>query len=597
MADDDGPSEEPVRDARHRREIAALAIAAVAIPLAGWVFWALVLRLGPNDFHDYWLAGKLILQGQSPYDSAALAELARTEGLDLLVGGGYSYPLPFALAMVPFALLPFAVAVTAFNAISLALFGLTVAVWLGWAHGRAPAGRRRRLVTALAAGSVPAGLRDRGDGPGESGLFPLLAIGTVLALDGATSARRFWGGVLVGLAAIVKLVPAVFIAPLGLGRRFGAALGIAAGMVGALAAAARGRTLGRRRQWRSGLAIRPRRLLHEPVDQRLRHPARPAIREVEPIVGRRLRPAAGDAGCHRGLRPGDAGGPVAGSRHAGDAARCRARTGTGARGRHRRGAEGELLESSRSPWSRSACYWPSMRRTSGSARSVEPTWGFSARGSARRSFGLLVWAIEPPGLGPLTPVVTLAWSSSLYGLLALWFLFARRLRPGRIRPRPRSRSRAGHAAGRGPSAPACRGRGRRRRRRRPGRRPRPPRSAGSSGRTGPAMRRATGPGSSRRSRRRDRRRPSPRCRSGRRRRSRSRPPRRPARRCRAGRGSQDSRTGRIRRTSEPARPAETPTQPTANVSYGSHGPTPPVTSAETSSEKEPTRNPYDGPNS
>ncbi|HJX68023.1 MAG TPA: hypothetical protein VJ258_04780, partial [Candidatus Limnocylindrales bacterium] len=135
MADFDELGNASVRDKIRPREIAALAIAAVAVPLLGWAFWALVLHLGANDFHDYWLAGKLILQGQSPYDSAALAETARREGLSFLVGGGYSYPLPFAVAMVPFALLPFAVAVAAFGAVSLVLFGLTVAAWLVWAHG------------------------------------------------------------------------------------------------------------------------------------------------------------------------------------------------------------------------------------------------------------------------------------------------------------------------------------------------------------------------------------------------------------------------------------------------------------------------------
>jgi hypothetical protein len=37
------------------------------------------------------------------------------------------------------------------------------------------------------------------------------------------------------------------------------------------------------------------------------------------------------------------------------------------------------------------------------------------------------WAIEPPADGQLGSVVTLLWSSSLYGMLALWLLMARRL--------------------------------------------------------------------------------------------------------------------------------------------------------------------------
>ncbi|MGA3057316.1 MAG: glycosyltransferase family 87 protein, partial [Candidatus Limnocylindrales bacterium] len=177
MTDLGGPVDGSPRGRLRTREIAALALAAAAIPIIGWAFWALVLGLGPNDFHDYWLAGRLILQGQSPYDSAALAGLARKEGLSVLVGGGYSYPLPFAVAMVPFALLPFAVAVTAFNAISLALFGLTVAAWLGWAHGRTPVGSRRRLVAALAAGLYPPVYGTVAMGQANLILFPLLGIG------------------------------------------------------------------------------------------------------------------------------------------------------------------------------------------------------------------------------------------------------------------------------------------------------------------------------------------------------------------------------------------------------------------------------------
>jgi hypothetical protein len=39
-----------------------------------------------------------------------------------------------------------------------------------------------------------------------------------------------------------------------------------------------------------------------------------------------------------------------------------------------------------------------------------------------------VWAIEPARSGPFAPLVNLLWSSSLYGLFALWLLFVRRLR-------------------------------------------------------------------------------------------------------------------------------------------------------------------------
>ncbi len=53
---------------------------------------------------------------------------------------------------------------------------------------------------------------------------------------------------------------------------------------------------------------------------------------------------------------------------------------------------------------------------------------------------------------------------------------------------------------------------------------------------------------------------------------------------------------RIILTAEPAIPAAAPVQPTANISYGSQGPIPPVTTAETSSANAPTVNPYEAPN-
>jgi hypothetical protein len=38
-----------------------------------------------------------------------------------------------------------------------------------------------------------------------------------------------------------------------------------------------------------------------------------------------------------------------------------------------------------------------------------------------------VWAVEPPASGSTSAVVTFAWSLSLYGLIGMWWLFARLL--------------------------------------------------------------------------------------------------------------------------------------------------------------------------
>ena len=225
------PAPRPPAAGRSRTlELALLAGAAISVPLAWWVLGTIWRGANSfNDFHDYWLAAKLITLGKSPYDIEALRALAKAEHLQFLVGGGYQYPLPFAVAMIPFTALPFGIAVLVFNSISLALFGVTASVWIGWAHGWAPERRPRRFALACAAGLYPPVYGTIANGQANLVIFPLLGLGIVLALDGPDRVRRGSGGVLVGLAAIVKLVPGVLAVPLILGRRSGAAAGIALG--------------------------------------------------------------------------------------------------------------------------------------------------------------------------------------------------------------------------------------------------------------------------------------------------------------------------------------------------------------------------------
>jgi hypothetical protein len=229
------PAPPPVTGRSRCVEFTLVAAAAIAVPLAWWLLGTLWRGANSyNDFHDYWLAAKLITLGQSPYDVAALKAIATTEHLQFLVGGGYQYPLPFAVAMIPFTALPFGTAVLVFNSISLALFGLTASGWIGWAHGWGPALRWRRLALAAAAGLYPPIYGTIANGQANLILFPLIGLGVVLALDGNSVVRRSGGGILVGLAAIVKLVPGVLAVPLAIGRRIDAAAGIAAGALGTL---------------------------------------------------------------------------------------------------------------------------------------------------------------------------------------------------------------------------------------------------------------------------------------------------------------------------------------------------------------------------
>ena len=413
-------------DFGRRREFALLAAAAVAVPLVGWAFWSLVLGLGSNDFHDYWLAGRLILQGHSPYDMAALQSLAQSEHLSFTLGGGYSYPLPFALAMVPLATLPFGLALAAFNAISLAAFGLTVAIWVEWAHGRSNSSWRRRLVLALGAGVYPPVYGTVVMGQANLILFPLLGLGVALALDGTTVARRFWGGALLGLAAIVKLVPGAFVVPLALGRRAWAAAGIVACAIGTLAVA----TLAV--PWAAagsgGLAS-----LFDPDPFYTNQ-------SINGFLTRLVSPSDRTAPLWNGAFDPR---PVmlalaAGFALATLAVLWRAR----ARLADRRGAAiglglalvaGIIGAPKESFWNQVIALV-----AVGLLLAVEvPDLRVSRFGRIDRAllcvwFGTAIlwaalWAMEPRAAGQLGSVVTLLWSSSLYGMFALWWLMTRRL--------------------------------------------------------------------------------------------------------------------------------------------------------------------------
>jgi alpha-1,2-mannosyltransferase len=233
----DDPQKSPGAGKRRTLEFSLLAAIAIAIPLAWWIGWT--IRSGGssfNDFHDFWLAGKLITMGQSPYDKHALVALSNAQGLHFLVGTGYSYPLPFAIAMIPFSYLPFNTALLVFNGLGLAVFGLMVAWWIGWAHGWEPGLTRRRILLAAAAGLYPSVYGTLANGQACLVLMPLLGLGCIGILDGK-KAGRFVGGVALGLAAIVKLTPGVMVVPLLLGRHVRAGLGVIAGALGALAVA------------------------------------------------------------------------------------------------------------------------------------------------------------------------------------------------------------------------------------------------------------------------------------------------------------------------------------------------------------------------
>jgi hypothetical protein len=231
------PAREAVAGQAGHAATVTLALLAGAIPAAAWlVAHALDPAVLANDFHSYWYAGRLLAEGASPYDLDALRTLAQQQGDVFTVGTGYSYPLPFALAMVPLSALPFDVAVGVFTVVSIAAFSAAVAGWLGRFHALAPPERLR--LAALAAGASPPVCGSVLNGQVNLLVLAALALGSALVLD-RTAARSAIGGIAIGLAAVVKLAPAVLLAPLWLaGRRRAAAAGLAAGLLVPLALSA-----------------------------------------------------------------------------------------------------------------------------------------------------------------------------------------------------------------------------------------------------------------------------------------------------------------------------------------------------------------------
>lgn len=411
----------------HWRGFLLLAAVAMIVPLAIWVYWSLILRYAPNDYHDYWLAARLVTAGQSPYDLQALEQLARAEHLSFSVGGGYSYPLPFALVMIPLSALPFDVSVVTFNTLGLVAFGLTVAAWIGWAHGWSPELRRRRLALAFAAGLYPPIFGTLSMGQANLILFPLLGLGTIAALDGARTPRRVWGGVLIGLAAIVKLVPGVLVVPLAMGRRIDAAAGIVAGALGVFVLAALAAPWANKGS--GGLASN--------LDPDTFYTNQSINGFVTRVVYGSDRTVA--LWSH-GFDPR----PVMLALTGAFALvtlfllwRAQAVLPT------RRGAAlglglaltaGIIAAPKESFWNQAialiavglllAVETPDLRL--GRLGRVDLALLGAWFGAA--VLWATVWALEPPATGAIGPLVTLLWSSSLYGLFALWWLFARRLR-------------------------------------------------------------------------------------------------------------------------------------------------------------------------
>lgn len=199
---------------------------AAAVAAAGWTLLTLI-RNGPeglgNDFYIYWGAARLLASGGDPYNTVALDQLLRTQHLHVTVGQyGYSYPLLFALLLLPLASLPAQAAAAAFAALSLLALGLAVALLASPLSRVCPLWEL--VLLGLAAGSFI---------PVRGSLF-FGQVNLLLLVPLALSFRQWRPAAWTAIATAVKLYPVVVLGVLAVrGRQ--AFLSAIAGVAGAAA--------------------------------------------------------------------------------------------------------------------------------------------------------------------------------------------------------------------------------------------------------------------------------------------------------------------------------------------------------------------------
>jgi len=88
--------------------IIALPILVVICTLiATWIVNSMDYHHKDNDFFTFWLAGHLVTQGESPYDTAQWVAGYQQFQMDIIPNPAFLYPLPLALFFAPIGLMPF----------------------------------------------------------------------------------------------------------------------------------------------------------------------------------------------------------------------------------------------------------------------------------------------------------------------------------------------------------------------------------------------------------------------------------------------------------------------------------------------------------
>jgi hypothetical protein len=328
--------------------------------------------------------------------------------------------------MVPLSLLPFDAAAGLFGAGSIAAFAATVAWWIGRLHGRATGGRQ--VALALAAGLYPPVYGSMVMGQANLLMLPLLGAGAALVVGGATAGRRFAGGTAIGLAAIVKLVPGAVLVPIAMARRWSAAAGLVLGATVSMALAVGLAPFGA--SGGAGLAS-----LFEPDAFYSNQSINGFVTRLVQASDKSLPIVAGAFDPY----PVMAAATVA----FGLVTLALLRRGRASLATPRGVALGlgfslvaAVAGAPKDSFWNEAMVLPAVGLLLALDAPGLRFDGFDRLGRCLLGawFGsavlwVVTWAVEPPASGPLSAVVTLAWSVSLFGLLALWLLLARRLAP------------------------------------------------------------------------------------------------------------------------------------------------------------------------
>ena len=164
------------------------------------------------DFRAYYAAGKALLSGVNPYDVTAVREHVDLPGEQTIVR--YFYPPPTLALMAGFALLPYPAAQVPWCLLQLAL--LLGSLWIVLRTVHCPLGSPVSVLIAFAFLTSTAVAELFRWGQFDIVLLALLAAATWALLR----SRSGLGGALVGLAAVAKVTPVLYLAVFALRKDF-----------------------------------------------------------------------------------------------------------------------------------------------------------------------------------------------------------------------------------------------------------------------------------------------------------------------------------------------------------------------------------------